>query len=482
MQNINNKIQGLLMLLLVAIVPVGCNKSFLDIQPKGKLIAQTVNDYDQLFNNTSLLNATADAQLPMGDEVVAVDPYFTNTDLRTQRLFRWDDVIYDASQDANEMTAIMPQLYTFNKIAGEVMGSAGGTDQQKQALKGEAMANRAWCYFMLANYYGKPYDSTTAAGDLCYPIITQADVTTTSFTRASIKDCYDFMISDLSYAISVLPKETPSRVRMCKSAAEALLGKIYVFMGRYSDALVQLNAALGDLPVNTAVSLYDLNQTMTVDGPWGYDPFLTPYLFLSGTPLGWNNQENLFVKQFTNYHSFLESDLLLSPAAASLFQASDQRLKFFGTQAFGGGGFILPGAMRRVGPVSVQFGMMLQDVYLLRAECEARKGDLTSAKADLETLRIKRMSGADVTVTVPDQNSMIGFVLNERTREFALQGYRWLDMRRLSVDPLFSNTVYTHQFITASGSVNTYTLKPARWVMRFPQKIIDQNPGMQNNP
>jgi len=81
------------------------------------------------------------------------------------------------------------------------------------------------------------------------------------------------------------------------------------------------------------------------------------------------------------------------------------------------------------------------------------------------------------------QLALLNFILEERIREFALSGYRWFDMRRLSVDPLFKATTYTHTLYAATGSVaGTFTLKPERFVLRFPQKVMDQNPGMENNP
>ena len=72
------------------------------------------------------------------------------------------------------------------------------------AVKGstpEAMAGRAWTYFLLINYYGKPYSAATAATDPGFPIIQVADVTTTTFTRASVQEVYDFIIKDLTTAI-----------------------------------------------------------------------------------------------------------------------------------------------------------------------------------------------------------------------------------------------------------------------------------------
>ena len=94
------------------------------------------------------------------------------------------------------------------------------------------------------------------------------------------------------------------------------------------------------------------------------------------------------------------------------------------------------------------------------------------------------MPAAAAAVNITDKNELIRFVIDERTREFAMQGYRWFDMRRLSNDPLFANErLYKHEQLSATGAVvNTYTLKPERFALRFPQGVIDANPGMSNNP
>ena len=92
------------------------------------------------------------------------------------------------------------------------------------------------------------------------------------------------------------------------------------------------------------------------------------------------------------------------------------------------------------------------------------------------------MSATDAAVNITDQNTLIKFIIDERTREYALQGYRWFDMRRLSTDPLFANKVYQHNYYKSDGTVTTYALTPDRFTLRFPQKVINQNPGMVNNP
>ncbi|MNT60300.1 SusD family protein [compost metagenome] len=121
-------------------------------------------------------------------------------------------------------------------------------------------------------------------------------------------------------------------------------------------------------------------------------------------------------------------------------------------------------------------------MYLMRAELKARTQDVAGAKADLETLRAKRMS-TNISVNITDPTAMIKFVIDERLREFALQGFRWFDMRRLSVDPIFVGTTYKHEALSETGNViATFPLKPERFTLRIPQKVLLANPGMNDNP
>jgi hypothetical protein len=131
--------------------------------------------------------------------------------------------------------------------------------------------------------------------------------------------------------------------------------------------------------------------------------------------------------------------------------------------------------------------VLLPDVYLLRAECKARLNDFSGAVDDLQFLRNRRIANATerlVPATVVDQKDpLIRFIIDERVREFAFDGWRWFDMRRLSVDPLFSSNTYSHTLYTAAGAVSTtYTLTADRLTLRFPQKVMDLNTGMVNNP
>jgi len=150
---------------------------------------------------------------------------------------------------------------------------------------------------------------------------------------------------------------------------------------------------------------------------------------------------------------------------------------------------VFPRGMRRYSATlfsGLQVGPSLPDLYLMRAELKARAGDLTGAKSDLEDLRAKRMPAniAAVPANITgNKDALVRFILEERIREFATSGMRWMDMRRLSVDPVYSNTVkYTHKLYNDAGNVvATYTLKPERFALKFGERMLAQNKGLIEN-
>lgn len=478
-------------LLGMAILTVtSCKKSFLEVVPKGRQVATTVQDYAQLLNYVTVVNLQgANPQLVMGDDVAAIEPFFGSAPLRYQRLFRWEPTVYLPSEDAPEMSQTMTNIYLFNKVINEVPDATDGTAQEKLAVAAQARTLRAHIFFLMVNYYGKPYNTTTSATDPGFPLVTEADVAQTGFTRASVQEVYNFIVNELVTAIPNLPTVISHREKMSRAAAEAILGRVYVFMGRYSEALEMLNASFTHLSGSAVpMALYDYTLSTAFTPVSIYGP--TYPAIPNNTESIFGRQTNHFFDPFSGAGPSQYNAFVLSAKAQRLFSGSDRRLLFTATTADGGGSYpVVDGytLRRRFGKSQFPSGPLLPDLYLLRAECKARLNDFSGAVTDLQTLRNRRIADATerlVPAAVADEREpLLRFIMEERTREFAFDGYRWFDMRRLSVDPLFSSDAYTHTLYTAAGSVSvTYTLTPERLTLRFPQKVMDMNPGMANNP
>ena len=69
-------------------------------------------------------------------------------------------------------------------------------------MKAEAYALRAYCYFMLVNLYGQPYNQATAETDLGVPVNDVVGMEDRKFVRESVAEIYRQIESDLKEAIT----------------------------------------------------------------------------------------------------------------------------------------------------------------------------------------------------------------------------------------------------------------------------------------
>ena len=478
------RIQYTFITLFLLMASIGsCRKDFLEVVPTGRLIAEKTLDYEQMLNSSELtLYSLAPFYAVLGDELVARDPFFGTRGLKEQRLFRYENDIYNPSDDPTELNALTKALYLFNKVINEVMNSKGGTEAQKTAIRAEALTGRAWIYLHFATLFTRPYNTATASTDLGFPIIREADINKSPYTRSTVKELYDFIVGDLVEAIPALQSNITSRHRASKAVAAALLTKTYLAMGRFEDALAASETAMAAIAANTAqpARLYDYNIELLVGGVLFSTTMSTTGPAQPTLP---NNIESIYGRQDLNSTTGgTVNHFALSSSVVALYSPTDLRRRYYNSTNLA----YPAGLLRRLGPLLQATGMNLPEIYLMRAECRARANKLYgagSASEDLLFLRQRRMPAAGAVVpTGLTQAQMVQFVMDERLREFAFNGIRWFDMRRMSVDPLFTGRTFTHILHFADGTTQSYPLRPERFALRIPQRILNDNPGMEDNP
>lgn len=477
-------------LVFIAVLPaMSCNKSFLEIEPKGYVIAKATSDYEQITNAayiTSLFSASG----LLSDEVAAQQTFFDAADLRMQRLFKFEARVYqpdELPQEINGDLSYARKLYLFNKVINEVMQSTGGTEEHKRAIMAEAKVGRAVCHLSFVNDFALPYNEATAATDPGIPLITKAEVTETKFVRSTIKEVYDLIVKDLTEALPDLGVVVHRR-KFSKAAAEFYLARTLLYMGKFSEARTHIDGTFAALNgASIPLALYDYNTVLDPDAPDTWFPDLYG-IFLANKPISAANNQTIYSIEMSSFFINTINTFVFTPETAALYDPSDKRLELYaGIEAFGGA-FVYPNGMRRFSAGLWQdVGPSLPDLLLMRAELKARANDLEGAKNDLELLREKRMPANIAKVPaniVSNQDALVRFVLEERIREFALSGMRWFDMRRLSVDPKYSNTVkYTHKLYDDNGNVvQTFTLKPQRFALKFGERMLAENQGLEENP
>lgn len=167
--------------------------------------------------------------------------------------------VYDEVARANDVI----------KAYGEITAETSAEIKYKVA---QAYAVRAFCYLNIAPYF--QFNYKTSSDKPCVPLVTE---TTTGFTnnpRATVKEIYDQIVSDLDFAIANLDGYTrPDKSKIDKQVAYGLRARANLDMGKYAEAASDAAAAAqGYTPASIAeVSTPSFYNITDHNWLWGYD-------------------------------------------------------------------------------------------------------------------------------------------------------------------------------------------------------------------
>jgi hypothetical protein len=466
-------------LVLIALVGTcllyGCEKGFLDEKSDiAFVIPESLDDMQALMDNDRVMNGSSLAGEPgpvpsLGE--IASDNYYLTLDnfnsfpnQMQKQAYLWAKTVYSGTViDWN--FSYRSVFYANNVLAGieKIRRSAENTLQWEN-VKGSALFFRAIAFYHLAQVFAKTYDKTSAAKDMGIPLRLSPDVNEKS-GRATIQRTYEQIIADLIEAANLLPDNPKFKTRPSRPAAFALLARTYLVMEEYSkakqyaDSCLQVKSELMDfnnpdapdyvnVTSNTPFKQYNIevifSATVAVDIPPG-PIYLSPRA---------NIDSNL-------YNSYSINDL--------------RRTAWFRTAT--------PSGYRAKatydGTTHAFAGIATDEVYLIRAECNARLNNVTEALNDLNALMIKRWSnnGSWAPFTASNSTEALNLILEERRKELVFRGLRWTDLRRLNKQ---GYNITLKRVLDGK----THILSPGddRWVFPIPPDVIDANPGMRQNP
>jgi len=341
------------------------------------------------------------------------------------------------------------QIYCVNALlAGcEQSKSLGMAD--KNQLIGEASFVRALVHFYLVNLYGDvPYISVT-------------DYETNRLApRVAVATVYASIIADLNRAIALLPENYLSvdRVRPNRSAALALLARVYLYRGNWAEASNAASAVL-----NNPLYVWENN----IDKTFLKECKATIWQFMPKTA-GNNTEEGaLFI-----FKSVPPTFAGLRPELYQSFAGNDLRkTHWIGSVTDGKSTWYHPFKYKQktTAATSVEYSIVLRlaEQYLIRAEARARQGELTGAKEDLNVVR-KTAGLTNTTAVTADE--IVAAVMQERKFElFTEYGHRFFDLKR-------SGTLDATLPVVKPGWNKTDALWP------IPEKELLANPNLTPNP
>jgi starch-binding outer membrane protein, SusD/RagB family len=448
--------------LLLLVVALGSCKKYLDVVPKGSKIPTTLADFEALVRDEY-----QNHRAPVTQAVLLLnDRWESQANLNYYALWKpnymWDESVNRINLNISDESVYYTAygaISTFNLILQYAPAATDASDADKSTLMAQAKLGRAMHYFILANYYADTYEASNAASKLSVPLIEGADIDA-PHKQVTIQEMYDYIINNVTEAIPDLPVKGATIVHGTKGAAYAFLARVYLQMSDYDKALSYANQALTQNDKLFDYNAYYQQYKAQIDQPNNY-PSLP-------TPRGYDYIENYIMMHGEVIYSKREWNLRVDRAArfetgdASLLSRWKSRLVGAETYYYA----ITSGRFN-------EGGITTTEVYLIKAECLARKNDLTGAMDALNAVRVKRILPANYTaLTAGSTAAAIDFIRRTKENETLFNIVAFGDMRRFNKDPLYQKT------FTKTESGLTVSLKPASpmWTMPIPLGAI-KNPG-----
>ncbi len=479
----------------LSILFFGCKK-YLDVLPRGISVAKTTTDFRKLMDDVdnqrypfSLSQTTAWVDA-LSDDMYADSAKwltFTTTREHVKNLYAFESDVWTYDALVDDITW-KNQYYIVSLMGTILLEIEKVTDNPvlKKQLVAEARVHRAYAYLNLVNVYAKHYNAQTASSDKGIPMYEDAS-SLPALNRASVQQVYDYIIAELNKALPDLPDDYTSYAhRPSKAAAHAILARSYLYMGNYPEAFINAEKVL---VIRDFLNDYNTLYTGTID--------LTTYLVgMSRT----TDNEVILHKTTSKgvlLNTYMQLDTtsfnLLYPGYVVVTVAKVDNYDLRRTLKFTG--FNTAGKMtgkvvtynktyntwyKKDGSNSSQADNIhigTPEMYLIRAECNARAGQLQKALDDINLIRLKRFkTGTYTNKTLADfgsnQQAVLQEVLTERRRELYGMELRTFDIKRLNL-PL-TRYIGSYRIDVPAGD--------PRFVWPIFTGYIDMNPELEQNP
>ena len=421
------------------------------------------------------------------DLVQAVEGYSN----QLGNIWRWEILSTDREIEAvyGSLYGVIGQCNYFFDCIADLEASLTDDDEisELESLKGEVHFARALAYSELIKCFCKDYDPDTA-GDELGVVLVSSYYNPGRMVRATLKDSYDFVLSDLEKASDMITlDETNNSSYFTKSTVNALYARVYLYMRDWEKAAEYATKVIDDenLALSSTNNNYVTSEMSDYQYMWNYD---------AGTEVIWKvgmtttsyggalGQRFLGYNYSAYYPDYVPADPILelyddNDLRASVFFATVQTgyphhltcpllIKYYGNPTF------LSVNIRHVNMPKV---FRLSEQYLIRSEAYCRLDRFSEATDDLTTLRRARYSSyAEMSLNAGNWEQTI---LDERARELYMEGFRLQDLKR------FHRGFEREEQLNTVSSGNTLKIEADNplFVWPIPQHELDA-PGSEILP
>lgn len=341
-------------------------------------------------------------------------------------------------------------IYAANLAIEKLSQSKGLSDALKNQLLGEAKLIRAFCYFHLVNLFGD------------VPLILSSKYQdNASAPRISTASIYIQVINDLADAKNLLSADyvTAERVRPNKWTAAALLSRCFLYTNQWQNAATEANSIIATSAYSLEADLNNVFLNTSTEAIWQLKP-VRP---------GVNTYEGLEILPTS---PFSYPTYLVTANLRGSFETGDNRKNaWINSRVYNNDTLYFPFKYKVPnGPTLSEYYMVfrLAEQYLIHAEAALNLNNISDARADINSIRIRAGLGNTLANDIPSLK--LAIEQERQTELFCEWGHRWFDLKR------------TGRANIILAPIKGTTWQPTDVLWPVPQQEINLNPSLTQNP
>jgi hypothetical protein len=479
--------------LLVVAIGSGCKKSYLDTHPTdavstGEMFKTTQSAYTALNGIHSLMisaNLFGGNHANWGAKAIDLEDDMMGNDMvGSGSGYDWFDFHYKYVMTESSTYWGPYNLWQFfyrivnnaNAILDNI-DNAEGPQSEKNDIKGQAFAYRAWAFYKLTVYFqhtlmpGLPgEDGAGLLGSGDKPGVPLYTTTTTTETvgapRGTLNDDYAQINSDIEAAIALLSDNAAThsnKAHISLATAQGIAARIYLVEHEWKKAGDNAALALSNYPLMNA-SDYTAGFNSANNSEWMW-----------GSSYSSEQYEGLGILDFISFmdpncpgYASVGATRAITKDLYDHIASTDVRKQCWNSNNF------MQKKFRSQNTSGFQADycyMRSAEMYLILAEAQARQGLTADATTTLEFL---------VTTRDPNYVAPAGDILKEillqRRIELWGEGFAYSDIQRLHQDLNRPSGAGNHK--PAVARVMQIDAGSDQFVFKIPQREIDANPNM----
>lgn len=492
------------LLFFTLLIFTSCEKNFLDTNPTDQISASdataTTGNGFQILNG---IHRDLYQRQEGGQPYAGIGGSYINLDVLGEdqvyndrqahlRTYNWEAPVENTNTNTNNASLdnrfhwIMYYKWIGNaNVLINNIKNADGSEEEKNAILGQALTYRAFCHYQLVQIYGARYNPLGNNEQLGVPY--KKNEIIENLPRNTVEEVYTEINKDLDAAILALTNYSrPNKSNLNSNVAKGIKARVALTMGDWNTAITMAQEARQGFTLmnaDTYAKGFQINSEQISEIMWASHVQIDQHDTFSsfGGYMSRNGNTSAIRNNPRSINSLLYDKISDSDVRKKLWSTSGLHENLPNGVTISSNHKRFPYTNQKFISVSASDTrvdiphMRAAEMFLIEAEAKAKSTSFSDTDAATVLFDLMRTRNTDYKLSSNTGQALIDEILIHRRIELWGEGFRFFDLKRQELPLDRTNANHLPNLI---GNAIKIPANDSRWVWKIPIREINANKNL----